>query len=155
MVRPPRAGRYNIFPLLTIVRRSLTVRVAMTQHVCGHVVAVVDDDPGILRSLAYLLESADYRVRLFASGAELIDDVCLPEIDCLVSDIDMPGMDGFELLRQIHAARPGLPVVLITGYPETIKRMPAHHAGNPRVFTKPFHGPELLAAISSALRPTP
>lgn len=127
----------------------------MTQHDRGDVVAVVDDDPGILRSLEYLLESADYRVRVFASAAELVDGDCLAEIDCLVSDIDMPGMDGFELLRQIHAARPGLPVVLITGYPETIKRLPAQAAGSPRVFTKPFRGAELLAAISEALRPAP
>ena len=127
----------------------------MTQPACGHVVAVVDDDPGILRSLASLLESADYRVRLFASGAALLDSSCLAEIDVLVSDIDMPGVDGFELLRQLHAARPDLPVVLITGYPETIKRLPAQQAGNPRVFTKPFRGPELLAAISEAVRPAP
>jgi FixJ family two-component response regulator len=128
---------------------------AMTQPACGHVVAVVDDDPGILRSLASLLESADYRVRLFASGAELVEAGCLAEIDCLVSDVDMPGMDGFELLRAVHSLRPGLPLVLITGYPETIKRLPAQHVGNPRVFTKPFRGPELLAAISEALRPAP
>ena len=127
----------------------------MTQPACGHVIAVVDDDPGILRSLGYLLESADYAVRLFHSGTELLDGDCLKEIDCLISDIDMPGMDGFELLRQVAAARPGLPVVLITGYPETIKRLPAQHAGNLRVFTKPFRGPELLAAISAALRPAP
>ena len=127
----------------------------MTLPASGHVVAVVDDDPGILRSLASLLESADYRVRLFASGAALLDCSCLAEIDVLVSDIDMPGVDGFELLRQLHAARPDLPVVLITGYPETIKRLPAQQAGNPRVFTKPFRGSELLAAISEAVRPVP
>jgi FixJ family two-component response regulator len=127
----------------------------MTQPARGYLVAVVDDDPSILRSLGYLLESADYRARLFASGAELLEAGCLAEIDCLVSDIDMPGIDGFELLRQVHAARPGLPVVLITGYPETIKRLPAQGAGTPRVFTKPFRGPELLAAISEALQPTP
>ena len=127
----------------------------MTLPASGHVVAVVDDDPGILRSLASLLESADYRVRLFASGAALLDSSCLAEIDVLVSDIDMPGVDGFELLRQLHAARPDLPVVLITGYPETIKRLPAQQAGNPRVFTKPFRGSELLAAISAAVRPVP
>lgn len=117
------------------------------------VVAVVDDDQGILRSIEYLLESADYAVRLFASGAELLDSGCLPEIGCLISDIDMPGMDGFELLRLVHAVRPGLPAVLVTGYPDTLKRSPLPPGGsNPRIFTKPFQGPELLAAVRDALR---
>ena len=124
----------------------------MTDHPSGFVVAVVDDDQSILRSLEYLLESADYAVRLFTSGAALLDSGCLPEIDCLISDIDMPGMDGFELLRLVHAARPGLPTILITGYPDTLKRLPPLGGSNPRFFTKPFQGPELLAAVSDALR---
>ena len=117
------------------------------------IVAVVEDDEGILRSLEILLESADYAVRLFHSGTELLDGGCLKEIDCLISDIDMPGMDGFELLRLVHAARPGLPIILITGYPDTLKRLPPLGGSNhPRFFTKPFNGPELLAAVSDALR---
>jgi FixJ family two-component response regulator len=118
----------------------------------GSIVAVVDDDEGILRSLEYLLESADYAVRLFRSGTELLDSGCLEEIDCLISDIDMPGMDGFELLRLVHAVRPGLPTILITGYPDTLKRLPPLGGSNPRFFTKPFDGPQLLSAVSDALR---
>jgi len=118
------------------------------------VVAVVDDDQGILRSLEYLLESADYTVRLFASGQDLLDSGRLPEVDCLISDVDMPGMDGFELLKRVHAVRPGLPAILITGYPETVKRMPASGGSNPRLFIKPFQGPELLAAVSELLAGT-
>jgi FixJ family two-component response regulator len=124
----------------------------LTDHTSICVVAVVDDDHGILRSLEYLLESADYTVHLFTSAAALLDSGYLPQVDCLISDIDMPGMDGFELQRLLNAARPGLPVILITGYPDRMKRLPSLGGSNPRCFTKPFHGQELLVAVSDALR---
>jgi FixJ family two-component response regulator len=124
----------------------------MTDQPASPVVAVVDDDHSILRSLEYLLESADYEVRQFTSAQALLDSGVLPQIDCLISDIDMPGMDGFELLRRVHAARPGLPTILITGYPDRLKQLPPLGGSNPRFFTKPFDGPKLLAAVGDALR---
>ena len=96
----------------------------MTEQRTGGVVAVVDDDHGILQSLEYLLESAYYTVRRFTSAIALLESGCLGEIDCVISDIDMPGMDGFELLQFVEAARPGLPTILITGYPDRLERMP-------------------------------
>ena len=124
----------------------------MTDPASSFVVAVVDDDHGILQSLQYLLESADYSVRLFTSAAALLGSSCLAQIDCLISDIDMPGTDGFELLRHVEAARPGLPTILITGYPDRLERIPLLDGSRPRFFTKPFQGQELLAAVSDALR---
>jgi FixJ family two-component response regulator len=124
----------------------------MSHRPGGFIVAVVDDDEGILRSLECLLESADYAVRLFRSGAELLHHGQIEEIDCVISDIDMPGMDGFELLRLIHAARPRLPTILVTGYPDTLKRLPPLGGSIPRVFIKPFEGPALLEAVSDALQ---
>jgi FixJ family two-component response regulator len=115
-------------------------------------VAVVDDDRGVLRSIEYLLESADYGARLFTSAQAALDSGCLAEIDCLISDIDMPGMDGFELLRMMQATRPRLPIIVITGYPERLKQVPSLGETKPRFFTKPFHGPQLLAAVGDALR---
>ena len=124
----------------------------MTTHSSRAVVAVVDDDPSILKSLEYLLESADHRVRVFASAAEMLESDCLATIDCLISDIDMPVTDGFELLRVAHAARPELPVLLITGHPEMLNRMSQVALGHYRLFKKPFDGQELLTAVSDGLQ---
>src|SRR5688572_1576788 len=115
------------------------------------IVAVVDDDQSVLRSLEYLLESADYVVRVFSSGKELLDSGCVPAMDCLISDMAMPDMEGYALLGAVRAARPELPVILITGYPEALRGV-ARLGDRPRCFTKPFSGPELLAAVGEAIR---
>lgn len=69
-----------------------------------------------------------------------------------ISDIDLPKIDGFELLRLVHAVRPELPVILITGHPEMVNRSPPIGSGHYRLFKKPFDGQELLTAVSDAVR---
>ena len=124
----------------------------MTERSSGFIVAVVDDDQSVLRSLEYLLESADYTVRLFASAMALLGSDRLGEVDCVISDIDMPGMDGVELVERIHAARPGLRTIVITGYPERLQRSPSPAGLYPGLFTKPFEARELLAAVGDIRR---
>jgi DNA-binding response OmpR family regulator len=120
------------------------------------VVAVVDDDSRTLESLADLLEAAGYDVRLYTSGIAAWDHCRWSAIDCLISDVGMPDMSGFELRRLAQTVRPELPVILITGRPE----FGLQHASNierDRYFEKPFDGEQLLAAIRTALggaRPT-
>src|SRR5215211_8051181 len=97
---------------------------AMTDHPRHSVIAAVDDDQRILKALEFLLESADYDVRLFSSAAALLESGGLREIDCLITDVGMPVMDGFALARAVQAARPGLPVMLITGRPDLMNRAP-------------------------------
>jgi FixJ family two-component response regulator len=111
---------------------------------------VVDDDQRILESLEMLLESAGHTSRVFASAMELLKSGSLAEIGCLISDIGLPAMDGFELLRVVHAVRPELPVILITGHPEMLNRPPPVGAGHYWLFKKPFDGQELLSAIANA-----
>jgi len=114
------------------------------------VVAVVDDDPRILESLESLLESAGHSVRLFTSATELLEDCGFADIDCLISDIGMPVINGWELQRLAHAARPELPVILITGRDWSDQAMAAAQGGQ-GFFRKPFNGQDLLAAVSRAL----
>jgi FixJ family two-component response regulator len=117
--------------------------------VAKRVVAIVDDDQRLLESLQDLLESAGYDVKAFSSARALLDSAALPEIDCLVTDIGMPGMDGFELERAAQKRRPDLPVILITGRHEIAELPRAKHN---RFFRKPFDGQALLAAIGDALK---
>jgi FixJ family two-component response regulator len=113
-------------------------------------VAVVDDDPRILESLQDLLESAGYDVVAHASGGTLLaNDVT--RIDCLITDIGMPGMDGFELRDQVKRLRPGLPVILVSGRRDLTDAEQAGQ-GSAEFFRKPFDGAALLAAIDKALR---
>jgi FixJ family two-component response regulator len=113
------------------------------------VVAVVDDDPRLLESLQELLESAGYVARSFPSaGALLLSG--LSGLDVLITDIGMPGMDGFELRDLARKARPDLPVFLITGRHEIADQDRAQ--GISGFFRKPFDAQALLAAVDDALR---
>jgi len=121
-------------------------------HPRRSIVAAVDDDHRILESLEMLLESADYEVRLFSSAQALLESAGLLEIDILISDIGMPVMDGFELVRVIQAARPALPVFLVSGRPDLLNRPPLDWPCHYRLFKKPFDGQELLTALGDVLR---
>jgi FixJ family two-component response regulator len=116
------------------------------------IIAVVDDDRRILESLGNLLESADYAVRLFSTATALLDSGCLAQIDCLITDIGLPAMDGVELARLVQLTRPALPTLLITGQFDTLDRFSTGGLGPYRLFKKPFAGQEVLTAISDALR---
>ncbi|KAA6474570.1 response regulator [Agrobacterium rhizogenes] len=113
------------------------------------IIAVVDDDPRLLESLEELLESAGYAARCFHSAQNLLASG-LSELDVLITDIGMPGTDGFELRDLVNKARPELPVFLITGRHEIADQGRAQ--GISGFFRKPFDAPALLVAIAEALQ---
>ncbi len=112
------------------------------------IIAIVDDDQRLLDSLEDLLESAGHAVRAFSSAQALLDSNALQEIGCLITDIGMPGMDGFELQRVMSERRVDLPVILITGRHELAEQMQPKPGW---FFRKPFDGQALLAAVADAL----
>lgn len=113
-------------------------------------IAVVDDDPRILEALQELLESAGYEVRIHASGGSLLTSG-IADIDCLITDIGMPGMDGFELRDAVKRIRPRLQVFLISGRRDLSHERHTDILGDSEFFRKPFDGQALLAAIDEAL----
>jgi len=134
--------------LADLVRIAENSRRGNSQVCPKSVVAIVDDNRRLLESLEDLLESAGHTVRAFSSAQALLDSDAVLEIDCLVTDIAMPGVDGFELQRLLSEQRPELPVILITGRREIAEPPRTKHN---RFFRKPFDGQALLAAIGDAL----
>ncbi|MBZ9891497.1 response regulator [Mesorhizobium sp. BR1-1-3] len=115
------------------------------------VVAIVDDDPYLLESLGDLLESAGHKVRPYDTALSLLQGDRLSEVDCLITDIGMPVMDGVELQRRVNARLPNLPVIFITGRQELATQRRVTEASVSRVFQKPFDTRALLDAVSDAL----
>jgi FixJ family two-component response regulator len=112
-------------------------------------IAVVDDDPRLLDSLEELLESAGYTARCFGSASGLLDHG-LSNLDLLITDIGMPGINGFELRDRVKSACPELPVFLTTGRHEIADQGGAQGVNG--FFRKPFDAPDLLVAVCRALR---
>jgi FixJ family two-component response regulator len=114
-------------------------------------IAVIDDDCRIRESLDDLLDCAGFRVRLFASSGEFLQSAALREVDCVISDITMPAIDGLALQRLVRQARPTLPVILVTGHHDPAAAAEAERGGR-ILFEKPFDRERLLAVIDLELR---
>ena len=112
-------------------------------------IAIVEDDRHLLVALESLLESAGYEVLLYFSGEDFLVSDRLQDINCLISDIGLPGINGIELLRVVHASRPYLPVIIITAPREPALLQAAMDAGARETFVKPLHSAALLNAIAA------
>ena len=114
-------------------------------------VYVVDDDPGVLKALTRLLESAGYTVVLFASPQAFLDghDPALP--GCLILDVAMPGIDGLELQQRLAKDGSCRAIVFITGAGDIPKSVQAMKAGAVDFLTKPCNDVQLLEAVDIAL----
>jgi len=114
-------------------------------------IGLVDDDPATLRSLRRLLAAEGMSVLTWESAEELIASLAAAVPDCLVLDVDMPGLNGLELQEQLRARHPGMPVVFLTGQGDIPMTVRAMKSGAVNFLTKPVQAEELLAAVRAAL----
>lgn len=112
---------------------------------------LVDDDEGLRRALTFLLRTAGYAVKDFASARDFLDSGVNSENACLVTDIRMPDMDGLELQATLSERYPGLPVILMTGHGDVPLAVRAMRAGAFDFLEKPFADGTLLSSIALAL----
>jgi FixJ family two-component response regulator len=117
----------------------------------GPVIFVVDDDASMREALAGLIAASDMRVECFASGHEFLRLAVPDTPSCLVLDVRMPDLGGFELQRELAAAGRDLPVIFITGHGDIPMAVRAMKAGAIEFLPKPVRGEDLLTAIGHAL----
>ncbi|GAB6407470.1 response regulator transcription factor [Pseudomonas sp. MHK4] len=114
-------------------------------------IAVVDNDESVRMALDSLLRSSGYTVRTYTGAYEFLVSEGPFITSCLISDIQMPEMDGISLYEELASRGIHIPVIFITGNPGA-QRMPGSHALKPvAFFPKPFSTEKLLACIESVL----
>jgi FixJ family two-component response regulator len=114
-------------------------------------IAIVDDEESVRRALQRLMRAAGFRAGCFASGDAFLASLHAERPDCLILDVHMPGMNGFDVQRALAQLGWPLPVVVITGHDTPDSRDRALAGGAAAYLCKPVDGPLLLGAVSRAL----
>ena len=115
-------------------------------------VFVVDDDPGMLKSLSWLLESDGLKTETYRSAQELLERYDPDRPGCLVLDLRMPGMNGLELQEWLVAHGIELPIVFVTGHGDVRASVRAMKLGAVDFLEKPLDDEELLRMVRYAIR---
>jgi CheY-like chemotaxis protein len=120
----------------------------------GGRVLVVDDDPVTRRVLASVLERAHYDVLASTDGREAWSELAAARIDLVITDREMPSMDGMELLRAVRQSprHGGVPVIMLTGITLETAGDEADAEGASAFLTKPVSSRELLETVERLLR---
>ncbi|MDP2442709.1 MASE3 domain-containing protein [Rhodoferax sp.] len=121
----------------------------------GQLIWVLDDELAVARYLGELLQDWGYRVRLFNDPVALASLFKTEghEPDLLITDQTMPGLSGTALVLRLHSLRPGLPILLCTGFSDRLEPAVVKRYGVSRLLHKPVAVPELLTALAQALAP--
>jgi FixJ family two-component response regulator len=116
------------------------------------VVAVVDDDPGMLRSIERLLKAYKYQTATFTSAEAFLEDIATSAATCLVLDIHLNGMSGIDLRRRLTASGSTLPVIFISAIDDESVHEEALATGCVAYLRKPFLAHLLITAINKAVQ---
>jgi two-component system response regulator FixJ len=115
------------------------------------IVHVVDDDEAVRHSLAFLLKTSNLEVRSYESAEAFLGELRNTIPGCVVTDIRMAGLSGFDLMRRLKQLGHNVPVIVITGHGDVPLAVEAMKCGASDFLEKPFDDDTLLAAVHSAL----
>jgi nitrogen regulation protein NR(I) len=114
-------------------------------------VLLIEDDQGIVVTLRRLLTEEGHQVEIETRGDTGLERARSNAFDVVITDMKLPGLSGLELVRELHAARPRLPIILITAYGTTETAIEATKSGAYDYLLKPFEMPELIELVEHAV----
>ena len=123
----------------------------MMRECTARMVCVVDDDASVLRGLGLLLRTAGFTVEAFRSAEEFLQATHESPPDCLVIDIHLGALSGFELHERLLASGTSIPTVFITGQDDAATRERVRKSGAAGYLPKPFEVHSLISTIQAAL----
>jgi DNA-binding response OmpR family regulator len=115
-------------------------------------ILIVDDEASIVQLARIYLEREGFQVQSVGNGLEAIASVRAARPDLMILDIMLPGLDGFEVCRQIRAQDHALPILMLTARDEDIDKILGLEMGADDYLTKPFNPRELVARVKAILR---
>ena len=115
------------------------------------IVFVVDDDASMRRSMERVVRSLGFAIQAFASAKEFLDGARVDRPSCLVLDVQMPGLSGLDLQRELANRGVEIPIIFLTGHGDIPMTVRAMKAGAVEFLTKPVKARDLLAAIRGAI----
>ncbi|MBB3149548.1 FixJ family two-component response regulator [Phyllobacterium trifolii] len=115
-------------------------------------VSVVEDDQFFRESMRRLMRSLGYDVATFSSAADFLASFHLAETACLIADVHMPAMSGFELYEHLIEQGYAIPTILVTAYPDDVDHARAMNNGIVCYLRKPFDERHLVRCLRAALR---
>jgi FixJ family two-component response regulator len=114
-------------------------------------VLVIDDDPDVRVSIAFLLRSLDIDTQVFSSTRDFLKSDPPDGPTCLILDVRLPGQSGLDFQRELAAANSEIPIIFITGHGDIPMTVQAMKGGAIEFLTKPFRDQEILDAIQLGL----
>jgi CheY-like chemotaxis protein len=136
--------------------KRVSMLAALKDHTVQMTALIVDDEPDVLRYMSIILEGVGYEILAADGGDEALALCKLHVIDVMISDVAMPRMNGRELAECVNAQYPDVPIVFVSGYPESKEILAGLNArGFAHGYTylqKPFRPEALLKAIKAAFK---
>jgi FixJ family two-component response regulator len=115
------------------------------------VVFVVDDDISVRESLEHLILTAGWEPVIFDSAERFLERAAMRVPSCLILDVNMPGVNGLDLQREMARDGGNVPIIFVTGYHDPPMIVRAMRAGAVEFLTKPINTDALLQAVRTAL----